>query len=349
MRYCLVFGWPAKCREEIKTNQPSSIVKNQYNYLEMLLGLGLLCLSFQLTAASPYPAVDVPMTPIQVSEHSYYVRGLPRVATENAGFVSNAGFVVTEEGIVVFDTLGTPALGYKLLEIIREISDAPIKRVYISHYHADHFYGTEAFVETGAEIISSTGAQQYLGSDTAMQRLEERRISLFPWVDDHSELIFPDRYLEAEETYSIGGVDLRIVNVGSAHSDGDMIMFVEQDAVLFSGDIIFRDRIPFLGSANSGAWLELLDQMATADVTAIIPGHGTAAPDPAEMVSLTRDYLAFVREQMKLAVDDWVPFDEAYEAIDWGDFAEYPAFNEANRRNAYGVYLSLEQESIEAQ
>ena len=322
---------------------------NNRNYLRILFGLALMCLPYPLIAASPYPAVDVPMTPIQVSEHSYYVRGLPRIATENAGFVSNAAFVVTDEGIVVFDTLGTPALGYKLLEIIRGISDAPIKRVYISHYHADHFYGSEAFVEAGAEIITSTGARQYLDSDTAMARLEERRISLFPWVDDHSELVFPDRYLETEESYSLGGVDLRIVNVGSAHSEGDMILFVEQDSVLFSGDIIFRDRIPFLGSANSGAWLELLEEMATAEVTAIIPGHGTAAPNPAEMVSLTRDYLAYVREQMKQAVDDWIPFDEAYAATDWGEFSEYPAFKEANRRNAYGVYLSLEQESIAAQ
>lgn len=335
------------CRDNNRPgHQP---VNDRLKYAKFLLGLALLCLPYRLVAASPYPPVDVPMTPIQVSEHSYYVRGLPRIATENAGFVSNAAFVVTDEGIVVFDTLGTPALGYRLLEIIRGISDAPIKRVYISHYHADHFYGTEAFVDTGAEIVTSTGAMQYLGSDTAMQRLEERRVSLFPWIDDSSNLVFPDRYLETEETYSLGGVDLRIVNVGSAHSEGDMIMFVEPDTVLFSGDIIFRDRIPFLGSANSGAWLELLDQMATADVAAIIPGHGTAAPNPAEMVSLTRDYLAYMREQMKMAVDDWVPFDEAYEATDWGDFIEYPAFNEANRRNAYGVYLSLEQESIAAQ
>ena len=85
------------------------------------------------------------------------------------------------------------------------------------------------------------------------------------------------------------------------------------------------------------------------EVTAVIPGHGTAAPNPAEMVSLTRDYLAYVREQMKLAVDDWIPFDEAYQATDWSAFSEYPAFAEANRRNSYGVYLSLEQESIAAQ
>jgi hypothetical protein len=52
---------------------------------------------------------------------------------------------------------------------------------------------------------------------------------------------------------------------------------------------------------------------------------------------------------MQQAVADWIPFDEAYEATDWGDFFEYPAFLEANRRNAYGIYLSLEQESLKSQ
>jgi hypothetical protein len=53
--------------------------------------------------------------------------------------------------------------------------------------------------------------------------------------------------------------------------------------------------------------------------------------------------------QPKAPVDDWIPFDQAYEEVDWGDFIEYPAFLEANRRNAYGIYLSLEQESLQSQ
>ena len=62
-------------------------------------------------SAGDYPAVPVELTPIQLSAHSYYVQGGTGIATDNYGFVSNAAFVVTSEGIIVFDTLGTPALG----------------------------------------------------------------------------------------------------------------------------------------------------------------------------------------------------------------------------------------------
>ncbi|UCH41499.1 MAG: MBL fold metallo-hydrolase [Gammaproteobacteria bacterium] len=308
-----------------------------------------LLLLIDIAAASEDRLPPVEMKPVQVSSHAYYVSGATGVATDNYGFVSNSAFVVTTEGIVVFDTLGTPALGARLLAAIRSISDAPIRRIYISHYHADHMYGNQAFSGTGAEIIASDGAKTYLEGDVAQLRLQERRVSLSPWVNESTRIIEPDRYLQNEERFTLGGVDIRVVDVGSAHSEGDLVLFVENDGVLFSGDIIFAERIPFLGTSSSAEWLDVLEQMEQAEVSAIVPGHGPAAGNPGEIVSLTKSYLSFVRESMRQAVEDWVPFDEAYEATDWGDFIEYPAFLEANRRNAYGIYLSLEQESLKDQ
>ncbi|MDH3387045.1 MAG: MBL fold metallo-hydrolase [Gammaproteobacteria bacterium] len=299
--------------------------------------------------ASEYPSVPVEMAPVQVSNHAWYVPGGTGVATDNYGFVSNSAFVVSSAGVIVFDTLGTPALGAKLLAAIREVTDAPIRRIYISHYHADHMYGSQAFDGIGAEIITSDGAKRYLEGEVAQRRLAERRVSLEPWVNDDTRIVYPDRYLKGEERFEFGDLSIRVVDVGSAHSEGDLVLFVEDDGVLFSGDIIFEGRIPFLGTSSSAAWLDVLDEMEQADVGVIVPGHGRAAENPREIVSLTRNYLAFVRASMRQAVDNWIPFDEAYEATDWGDFIEYPAFTEANRRNAYGIYLSLEQESLKSQ
>jgi glyoxylase-like metal-dependent hydrolase (beta-lactamase superfamily II) len=296
------------------------------------------------TRAAPMPDVDMQVT--QVSDHVYYVPGAPGTATDNAGFVSNSAFVVTDDGVVVFDALGTPPLAQMLVGRIREITTLPIRRVYISHYHADHFYGAQVFEDLGAEIVAPQGALRYLESATVGQRLAERRESLAPYVDEDTRIVTPHRLLAGEERFDLGGVDFRAVNLGSAHSDGDLILFVESDRVLLSGDIIFEGRIPFLGSANSDVWLEVLNELAGLDVAAIIPGHGRAAENPAELVSLTRDYLAYVREKMGEAVENWVPFDQAYEQTDWSEFIEYPAFLEANRGNAYGVYLSLEREGL---
>ena len=297
--------------------------------------------------AQTYPPAPVKMKAIQVSDHVYFVAGLPGVATENAGFISNAAFVVTDEGVIVFDALGTPSLGARLLETIEGLTDAPVKSLYISHYHADHMYGAQVFADRGVEIVAPDGAARYLEGDNANLRLQERRISLDPWVNDDTRLVWPDRYLTDSESFTLSGVRFRAVNVGSAHSDGDLALFVETDGVLLSGDIIFRERIPLLGSANSRDWLDVLNSLSETGVTAIVPGHGAPGKDPDDTIAFTRDYLVFVRDAMAEAVENWVPFEEAYEAVDWSDWYEYPAFLEANRRNAYGVYLSLEQESLQ--
>ncbi|MCG6867501.1 MAG: hypothetical protein LJE91_01865 [Gammaproteobacteria bacterium] len=103
---------------------------------------------------------------------------------------------------------------------------------------------------------------------------------------------------------------------------------------------------PFTGGADTAHWLDLLEKLDRTDLTPLVPGHGAAAKDPDAAVALTRDYLRQVRSVMKAAVDEMVPFDEAYDSADWSEFENLPAFDAAHRRNTYGVYLSMEQELL---
>ncbi len=293
-----------------------------------------------------YPPAPVEMSVQQVSEHVYYVQGAAGTALDNEGFVSNAGFVVTPAGVVVFDALGTPSLAAMLLKRIRKVTTQPIVKVISSHYHADHIYGLQVFKELGAEIIAPAGANDYLNNPSAEERLEERRFSLDPWVNDRTYLVPPDVLLTQSTQFELGGVSFTITLVGGAHSDGDLTLYVEPDRVLFSGDIIFEGRVAFLGDANTKHWLDVLTQMETSKLVALIPGHGPAAADPNQAISMTREYLAYIRKVMGKAVEEMTSFDEAYAAADWSDFKDLPAFDAANRRNAYQVYLSMEEELL---
>jgi glyoxylase-like metal-dependent hydrolase (beta-lactamase superfamily II) len=311
-----------------------------------LASIILLIVSTSLFAADEAELPDVEMQAIKISDHSWYVKGKAGTAIENEGFVSNAGFIVTGDGIVVYDSLGTPALAKMLLREIRKVSQEPIRRVYVSHYHADHVYGLQVFKDQGAEVIAEQGALNYLNSEGANTRLKERRKSLAPWVNEATRLVWPDRYLEQEEKFRLGEVDFTVTPLGSAHSEGDLTLFVDTDRVLYSGDVIFDGRVPWLGDADTVNWLETLRKISDSKPAAIVPGHGGLSSDPQELIKLTLNYLEFVRTKMKEAVENWVPFDTAYDEVDWGDYEFLPAFFEANRRNAYQVYLSLEQESL---
>jgi len=304
-----------------------------------------LLFSGSLPAADSPPA-GVEMTLEQVSDHVYFVQGIPGVATDNAGFISNAGVIVTGAGVVIFDSLGTPALSQLLLEKIRRITDEPVVRVIVSHYHADHIYGLQVFEDLNAEILAPAGSEKYLASDQARERLEDRRFTLDPWVNDNTRLVYPDQYLGEGMQFHLGDVEFVVTVVGNAHSDGDLVLFIEPDRVLFSGDIIFEGRVPFLGDSNTRHWVQILERMEKEQLVALVPGHGGVAEKPNEAISLTRRYLVYLREKMGEAVEEFVPFAEAYDETDWSDFDHLPAFEAANRRNAYQVYLSMEAEML---
>ena len=298
-------------------------------------------------ANSQTPKSNVDMTLVKLSEHVYYVQGASGVATENEGFISNAAAIITNEGIVIFDALGTPSLAALFLKKIRNISNKPIAKVIVSHYHADHIYGLSIFKDLGAEIIAPLGYSDYLDLPIANQRLEERRISLAPWVNESTKILRPDTVIETKTVFTLGGIDFEINYLGRAHSDGDLTLLIKQDKVLLSGDLIFEGRIPFTGSANTKHWLELLEQIDNSSLQALLPGHGKVADNPNVAISETLNYLKTVRSKMQFAVDEMMTFDEAYNSVDWSEFENIPAFKSAHRINVFGIYLSLEEESME--
>lgn len=309
-----------------------------------ILFISAVLVSFSLLAKTIYPATDVEMELKQVSEHVYYVQGEAGIATDNEGFISNAGFIVTDEGVVVFDTLGTPSLANLLLTKIRSITKKPILKVILSHYHADHIYGLQVFKEQGAQIIAPKGAMDYLSSAAAAERIEERRFSLEPWVNETTRLVSPDIIIDKPMTFQHGNMSFTLDVLGAAHSDGDLTLYVESERVLFSGDIIFEGRVPYLGDANTKNWLDTLIKMEVGKIAALIPGHGPAAKNPNKAISATRNYLAKIRTVMATAVENMDDFADVYARTDWSEFEKLPAFAEANRRNAYQVFLSMEQE-----
>jgi glyoxylase-like metal-dependent hydrolase (beta-lactamase superfamily II) len=295
---------------------------------------------------------DIVLTPTKVSDHVYYFHGQSGMASAaNQGFMSNAGFVVTHDGVIVFDALGTPALGKAMLAAIGTITSRPVTRVIVSHYHADHYYGLQAFHDKGIEIWAHENGRNDLRSEAAQQRLAERKKDLFPWVDNRTRLVGADRWLSFANGKTIrfesGGLHFRIIDSSGAHSPDDIMLFVEEDRVLFAGDLFFSGRIPFVGNADSKAWLAAMDQMLQVQPRVVIPGHGAASDHPQESMQLTRDYLTYLRQVMGRAADDMTNFDQAYQQVDWSRFAKYPSFEQANRLNAYGTYLLMEQETLD--
>jgi glyoxylase-like metal-dependent hydrolase (beta-lactamase superfamily II) len=311
--------------------------------LAVLLGLATASAP---AAGADYPPVTVSMTAQQVAPDVYVVQGRAGGATEHEGFISNAGFVVTSAGVVVLDALGSPSLATRMRELIRAVTDKPVVKVVVTHYHADHIYGLQVYKDEGAQIVAPAGATAYLRGPQAVERLAERRQTLAPFVNDATRLVPPDTLVDADTTFTVGSHSFRLQPFGAVHSDGDLTMRVQPGAVLFSGDLLFEGRVPFVGDADSRRWLDALDSLLATELAVLVPGHGAPSRDPRSTLALTRDYLAYLRGAMGRAVEEMVPFEEAYAAVDWSRYQGLPAFESANRRNAYAVYLGMENEAM---
>jgi len=200
--------------------------------------------------------------------------------------------------------------------------------------------------KAGAEIWAHREAQRYFSSGQADERLQQRRRDLFPWVDEKTRVVKPDLWIEGDTDFRLGGLTFRIVYTEGAHSPEDVMVHVVEERLLFAGDLLFAGRVPFVGNADSKGWLRAMDRMIALKPAVVVPGHGPASRDVERDLVMTRDYLLFLREEMGKAVADLEPFDAAYARVDWSRFEGLPAFDNANRINAYGTYLLMEKEAF---
>ncbi len=306
------------------------------------LGIGLVLSGGPRAAAAQRPVRAEP-----VAQGVWFVQGEAALGSPaNRNFISNAGFFTTRDGVVAVDALGSPALADALLDEVRRVADRPVTHVIVTHYHADHVYGLQAFAARGASIVAHAAGREYLNSETAALRLEASRRELAPWVDEKTRLVPADRWIDADTVLEIGGERVEVRHAGPSHTPEDLVVFLPRRRVLFAGDLVFRGRIPFVGQADSRQWIAMLDRLIAMDPAVLVPGHGPASREPVTDLRLTRDYLLHLRASMGEAARSMEPFEEAYARTDWSRFEKLPLFGLANRMNAYNTYLLLERESM---
>jgi glyoxylase-like metal-dependent hydrolase (beta-lactamase superfamily II) len=290
-------------------------------------------------------ANETVMKLIQVAPQSYYVEGASALGSqENKNFISNAGVVIAPEGVVVIDALGSPALAEMLVAEIKKLTPKTIQHVIVTHYHADHVYGLQVFADLGAKIIAQENGRQYLNSDTAKFRLQASKEELAPWVNEQTRLVEATRWVNQDETLQLSGMTFQLLMMGPAHTPDDLAVFVPEQNVLFAGDLVFRGRIPFVGTADSAGWIKSLDRLLSVEAKTIVPGHGPSSNEAKQDLIFTKDYLVFLRKSLYQGARDLEPFNEVYNTVDWSTYQSVPLFKAANRMNAYNVYLSIQSE-----
>ena len=213
--------------------------------------------------ASEFEPVSVPMKAEQVAPHSWYVRARPASSSSaNEGFNSNAGFVVTarrRRRLRCARHAGARQAPRRADRRDDAAADPPRRRQPLPRRPLLRPAGAEG------RRASRSGPTRPCATTSRPRRraarLAERRESLAPWVNEKTRIVAPDRYVGDDTTFRLGGLTFRVLHAGPAHTPEDLMMLVEEDGVLFVGDLMFSGRIPFVGDADVSAWIAAIDRV----------------------------------------------------------------------------------------
>jgi len=280
----------------------------------------------------------------RVQQDIYMVRGVDDLPSlENRGFMSNAFAVLTKDGWVVVDALSTPELSKDFVEHLQRVKKAPIKYAIITHYHPDHWYGAKTYKDMGATLI----AHQRLGelyrsgeAKLALESLNQRFKGLYKSV----VLVPPDIEVKDKYTLKVGGKVFEIISTAPAHTDNDLVVYMPKEKVLFAGDIVIYNRIPFMGDrgASSKGLLKALNTIKQMDIKVILAGHNE--PLDKSAVDFTIAYVQFLRDNIKKLKDQGKNVEEIKEALKETPYSKYVMYNHFHNANIFKVDSELDIE-----
>lgn len=324
----------------------------------MIMVILLFILFLSVLFAKDYPG-HVKETLVKISDRLYGVFGVyEQVSPKNRGFISNAYFYVADDGVLVVDALSTYKLGKELVDTVKTVTDKPIRFLVITHYHTDHFYGAKALKEVGAEIVAHEYALEYLANPSSYNFFLSRKKLLGKEMEG-TELIPPTVTISKELKIflNVDGKlkEFQVKHLCKGHTNGDLVVFIPDEGVLFSGDIVFDGRLPFLGSGNSRNWLECLKEISRWDIKLLLPGHGEILDGREKIkkaIEWTAQYIKDLRKAIREMIEEGCDVECVREKINEKlielnpEYAQVPVFFSVNPVNAYYVYFEIENEML---
>lgn len=220
-----------------------------------------------------------------------------------ANKTANAGFIITERGVVVIDTLDKPAHGREILAAIKSRTDRRVVLVINTHHHSDHVFGNQAF---DAPVVGHSALPEQLAQAASRELMPfaiAAWVSKHPedhWLADELELVYPNIIFGDHLRLDLPPVRMVVQHLGGHTPDASVVDLPERE-ILFASDLIFEGRVPFLRQANIEEMVQALRWIEGLGARTIVPGHG-ALCDMGYIVRF-RDYLESLRGKVQQLID----------------------------------------------
>lgn len=260
---------------------------------------------------------------------------------ENLANNATFGLVVTPEGAVLMDPGGSYKGADMLHGAIRSVTDQPVVHVINTGGQDHRWLGNGYWQAQGATVIASEAAVE-----DHRARADDHMIALSQFLGaglDGTEPAYADVTYQTDYTLDFGGLTFEIMHRGAAHTPGDSFVWLDERDVMFTGDIVYVDRLLGNGPArDTDSWIAVFEAMAAFDPAHIVPGHGHAT-DLATATRDTYDYLVNLRTQIGALIENGGDIIDA-PAIDQSNWTYLEQFDSLAARNAQATFEEMEWE-----
>jgi glyoxylase-like metal-dependent hydrolase (beta-lactamase superfamily II) len=246
---------------------------------------------------------------------------------------ANAGFILTDEGIIVVDSQMNEGLAKEMLAEIRKQSSSPILYVINTHYHGDHTFANHVFSPIRG-IIAHENTLKFL-QDHGAEHLQQFERFYGREQSKGIKITLPTQTLQDQLTLNFKDRTIQVLYLGLGHTNSDLVIYLPQEKILFSGDLVYVGRLPWLGDGNSRQWLKALEKLKILDFKVMVPGHGKVGDR--QSVQRFGVYLTDLRAAVLTAMLHNASLDEMKQTI------RLPAYQQDLK---YSDWLSLNIEKV---
>ena len=279
----------------------------------------------------------------QITDDVYAIVGpLTNRTPENLGNNATFGFVVTNEGVVLIDPGATYKGAAKIHAVIKSVTDQPVKIVINSGGQDHRWLGNDYFKKQGAKVIAN---QRAVADHKA--REQDQFFGMGNLIGDAgiegTDAAYADETFDQSLQFTLGGVEFQLTHAGHAHTPGDSFIWLPRQQVVFTGDIVYTERMLGVGGmSQSKTWLGAFEAIAALKPKVLVPGHGQPTT-LAKATADTYDYLVFLRNTVGKFMEEGGGIEDIG-TLNQTRFAYLNNFDQLKGRNAQRVYEEMEWE-----
>lgn len=293
------------------------------------------------TACAKSPAYDVQA----VTDGIFYHQGVHEDATpENIGAIANVGFIVGDDCVAVVDSGGSFREGQLLRQALKTRTGKPVCYVINTHVHPDHLLGNAAFKTANTSFVGHEKLPAALAARKDF--FEQAFADTLGEAYEGSEFISPDQTVAVGQplTLDLGNREIVLTAYTTAHTDHDLTVLDKQTQTLWTGDLLFIDRIPALDGSING-WIKNSETLQKMDISYVIPGHGPAGKDQWQQGWEDQlNYLTTIREQIRKIIYDFGTIEDATSSVGLQFKDDWRLYEYYHKRNVTAAFVELEWE-----